>query len=52
MGGMTSLRQVSMDGGSFYNVNSEVGRLEAVLLHRPGEELERLTPPVPGRTAF
>ncbi len=28
----------------FYNVNSEVGKLEAVLLHRPGKELERLTP--------
>ncbi len=27
-----------------YNVNSEVGNLEAVLLHRPGKELERLTP--------
>ncbi|MBB6482406.1 arginine deiminase [Spirochaeta isovalerica] len=28
----------------FYNVKSEVGKLEAVLLHRPGKELERLTP--------
>jgi arginine deiminase len=28
----------------FYNVNSEVGKLESVLLHRPGKELERLTP--------
>lgn len=27
-----------------YNVQSEVGKLEAVLLHRPGKELERLTP--------
>jgi arginine deiminase len=26
------------------NVNSEIGKLEAVLLHRPGLELERLTP--------
>ncbi|HBT49975.1 MAG TPA: arginine deiminase, partial [Caldanaerobacter subterraneus] len=25
-------------------VNSEVGKLKAVLLHRPGKELERLTP--------
>lgn len=33
-----------MDGTPFYNVNSEVGKLEAVLLHRPGKELERLTP--------
>ncbi|MDC7222687.1 MAG: arginine deiminase [Spirochaetales bacterium] len=31
-------------GEGFYKVNSEVGRLEAVLLHRPGKELERLTP--------
>ncbi|MCP4343069.1 MAG: arginine deiminase, partial [Desulfobulbaceae bacterium] len=28
----------------FYDVQSEVGKLEAVLLHRPGIELERLTP--------
>jgi len=28
----------------FYNVKSEVGKLESVLLHRPGKELERLTP--------
>jgi len=28
----------------FYNITSEVGKLEAVLLHRPGKELERLTP--------
>lgn len=27
-----------------YNVQSEVGKLEAVLLHRPGKELERLIP--------
>lgn len=27
-----------------YNVKSEVGKLEAVLLHRPGKELERLIP--------
>ncbi|OQY34941.1 MAG: arginine deiminase [Spirochaetaceae bacterium 4572_59] len=33
-----------MSGKSFYNINSEVGNLEAVLLHRPGKELERLTP--------
>lgn len=29
---------------SFYNIKSEVGKLEAVLLHRPGKELEKLTP--------
>ena len=28
----------------FLNVRSEIGPLEAVLLHRPGRELERLTP--------
>jgi arginine deiminase len=33
-----------MNGEPFYNVNSEVGKLETVLLHRPGKELERLTP--------
>ncbi|MDR1028467.1 MAG: arginine deiminase [Clostridiales Family XIII bacterium] len=26
------------------NVNSEIGKLQAVLLHRPGRELEKLTP--------
>lgn len=33
-----------MSKNSFYNVHSEIGKLEAVLLHRPGKELERLTP--------
>ena len=33
-----------MSKSSFYNVKSEIGKLEAVLLHRPGKELERLTP--------
>ncbi|SCZ00197.1 arginine deiminase [Alkaliphilus peptidifermentans] len=28
----------------FLNVTSEIGNLKAVLLHRPGRELERLTP--------
>ncbi|KAB3532491.1 arginine deiminase [Alkaliphilus serpentinus] len=28
----------------FLNVTSEIGNLKAVLLHRPGKELERLTP--------
>ena len=28
----------------FFHINSEIGKLEAVLLHRPGKELERLTP--------
>lgn len=30
--------------GSFLNVTSEIGKLKSVLLHRPGRELERLTP--------
>lgn len=33
-----------MNRTPFYNVKSEIGILEAVLLHRPGKELERLTP--------
>ncbi|MDA3957855.1 arginine deiminase [Oceanispirochaeta sp.] len=37
-------RQDQMINTPFYNVNSEVGKLESVLLHRPGKELERLTP--------
>lgn len=30
--------------GAFLNVKSEIGKLKAVLLHKPGKELERLTP--------
>ena len=26
------------------NITSEIGRLKTVILHRPGEELENLTP--------
>jgi arginine deiminase len=29
---------------SFLNVTSEIGKLKAVLLHKPGSELEKLTP--------
>ena len=29
---------------AFLNVTSEIGKLKAVLLHKPGKELERLTP--------
>lgn len=29
---------------SFLNVKSEIGKLKAVLLHKPGKELEKLTP--------
>lgn len=31
-------------GEGFLNITSEIGKLKAVLLHRPGKELERLTP--------
>ncbi len=30
--------------GPFLNVTSEIGKLNAVLLHKPGRELEKLTP--------
>ena len=33
-------------------VNSEIGRLKTVLLHRPGEELEALTPDYMARMLF
>lgn len=33
-----------MERKGFLNVTSEIGKLKAVLLHRPGRELERLTP--------
>lgn len=33
-----------MGNKEFLSVTSEVGKLKAVLLHRPGRELERLTP--------
>ncbi|HYF84087.1 MAG TPA: arginine deiminase [Clostridia bacterium] len=32
------------DRKPFLNVTSEIGKLKAVLLHKPGKELERLTP--------
>lgn len=32
------------DKQSFLNVTSEIGKLQAVLLHKPGKELEKLTP--------
>ncbi|BCR22249.1 arginine deiminase [Borrelia sp. HM] len=34
------------------NVFSEIGHLKKVLLHRPGEELENLTPPIMNRLLF
>ena len=33
-----------LNGGAMFHVDSEVGRLRQVVLHRPGLELERLTP--------
>lgn len=33
-------------------VNSEIGRLKTVMLHRPGQELEALTPEYMGRMLF
>jgi arginine deiminase len=35
---------IGTDIGPFLNVTSEIGKLKAVLLHKPGKELERLTP--------
>jgi arginine deiminase len=32
------------NNGHFLNVKSEIGNLKAVLLHKPGHELEKLTP--------
>src|SRR5712691_9430159 len=40
-------REGMSPGGSvseFYGVDSEVGRLRTVLVHRPGAELRRVTP--------
>ncbi|WP_213168682.1 arginine deiminase [Alkalicella caledoniensis] len=37
---------------AFLNVTSEIGKLKAVLLHRPGRELERLTPQYLGELLF
>lgn len=35
---------MTADGSLVMGANSEVGRLRAVMLHRPGDELKRLTP--------
>ncbi len=34
----------AVNRGPFLNVKSEIGTLKAVLLHKPGKELEKLTP--------
>jgi len=39
-----NLTVMAADGGIAPDVRSEVGRLRTVLLHRPGNELKRLTP--------
>ncbi len=39
-----ALQEKKMSGTDFLSINSEIGKLNAVLLHRPGKELERLTP--------
>ena len=36
----------------FSGVDSEVGRLRAVIVHRPGAELKRVVPPTGGRLPF
>src|SRR5262245_47725134 len=37
-------RMTGTEGGKAYGVDSEVGPLRTVILHRPGNELRRLTP--------
>jgi arginine deiminase len=38
--------------GSFVNVTSEIGKLNTVMLHRPGKEIENLVPQHLGRLLF
>jgi len=47
----TALKEIDIETGdrttkekAFLNVTSEIGALKAVLLHKPGRELEKLTP--------
>ncbi len=40
------------EGNSVLNVTSEIGRLKTVLLHRPGQEVENLTPELLERLLF
>ena len=35
---------MTLENTPFLNVRSEIGKLKAVMLHRPGRELERITP--------
>ncbi len=41
-----------MENNKALNVTSEIGRLKTVLLHRPGEEVENLTPDLLERLLF
>lgn len=41
-----------MKNNSVLNVTSEIGKLKTVLLHRPGEEIENLTPALLDRLLF
>lgn len=41
-----------MSQSNVLNVTSEIGRLKKVLLHRPGKEVENLTPDLLGRLLF
>ncbi|WP_196593910.1 arginine deiminase [Pectinatus sottacetonis] len=41
-----------IDPNKVLNVTSEIGRLKTVLLHRPGQEIENLTPDLLGRLLF
>ncbi|WP_291636172.1 arginine deiminase [Clostridium sp.] len=38
--------------GSFINITSEIGKLNTVMLHRPGKEIENLVPEYLGRLLF
>src|SRR3712207_8728976 len=41
-----------MSKNNVLNVTSEIGKLKTVLLHRPGEEIENLTPDLLERLLF
>lgn len=41
-----------MDKGGILNVYSEIGKLRTVLLHRPGKEIENITPDLMDRLLF
>ena len=41
-----------MNDRNVLNVYSEIGKLKTVLLHRPGKEIENLTPDLMDRLLF